>query len=338
MPGRPTRLGGFDVIAKIAGGGLSTIYLARAAGAAGAVPVALKVIRDDLRADDEVVGMFLDEASLLAKLRHPNIVRTVAVNVAEGQRFIAMELLLGVTLASVHEECVARGVRLAPEIVAWIGARVAGALAYAHAMPGDDGKPHVVIHRDVNPRNVLITFEGDVKLFDFGLAKTDSTRNARTSPGIVKGTLPYVSPEQIMQLPLDGRSDIFGLGTTIWELLTAKRLFRRETDAETVRAVQRGPIPDPRTVAPEVPELLAQIVKQTLERNRDNRYANAAELARDLDTFVKARGMDDARARVSKLVLTLFPDEHRRQRGWLKPLVSPVMTPTPAVPLTKKKS
>jgi serine/threonine-protein kinase len=311
-PARPTSFGNFEVIAKIAGGGLSTIYLARPAG--GGEPVAVKVVKRELLEDPRVTDMFLDEARLLARLVHPNVVRTLDVSVEGDQRYIAMELLLGVTVAKLQEEAIARKSRLEHELVAWIGARVADALAYAHGLGA--------IHRDVNPRNVLVTFDGEVKLFDFGLAKTEGDRNAQSSPGLVKGTLPYVSPEQIMQMPLDGRSDVFGLGTSLWEMLTAQRLFRRDTDHETLRAVHCGPIPDVRQHASDVPAELSAIVAKALVRNRDNRYASAADMARDLDGFVRARGLAAPADRLAKLLAAIFPDERKKQRGWLKPPVS----------------
>ncbi|HVH46516.1 MAG TPA: serine/threonine-protein kinase, partial [Labilithrix sp.] len=210
---------------------------------------------------------------------------------------------------------------LHPEIAAWTAARIADALHYAHELTDEHGKPLALVHRDVNPANVFATFDGEVKLFDFGLAKVTATD--ASGKQMLAGKLSYLSPEQIMQLPLDRRSDVFSLGTTLWELLTSKRLFRRDSDIETVRAVQLGPIPDPRTVAPEVPDELAHIAKTALERNRDHRYKSTAELARELDEFVLSRTThEDVRARLAQLVDTLFPGEQKRQAGWLKPAIS----------------
>jgi serine/threonine protein kinase len=321
VPSRPTKLGRFDVLAKIAGGGMASIYLGRAREGGGEV-VALKVMRRD-RADkdEDFVKMFVDEANLLARLRHPGIVRTIEVGVDDGQRYIAMELLLGMTLATVYEACVARGLRLEPELIAWIGARLADGLQHAHELRDDAGAPVALIHRDVNPANVFVTFDGDIKLFDFGMAKTMMRTAVKTAPGVVKGKLSYLAPEQIMQLPLDRRADVFGLGTTLWELCTMRRLFQRETDVETVRAVHVGAIPDVRTLVPEVPARLAAIVQKSLERNRDHRYPTAADLAKDLDDLAGPRAAN-ARARLSSMLDSLFPDERKKQRGWLKPAIT----------------
>jgi len=325
------------VIAKIAGGGMSAVYLGRRVEpdpdstiisrppSSGLTDrghvVALKIARHDVAKDDRLVKMFLEEGKLLARLVHPNIVRTLEVGGDAEQDFIAMELMLGKTFAAIHDALVTRGVRLNPEIAAWTAARIADALHYAHELTDGAGRPLALVHRDVNPANVFATFNGEVKLFDFGLAKV--TAGDASGSQVLAGKLSYLSPEQIMQMPLDRRSDIFSLGTTLWELLTSRRLFRRDTDIDTVRAVQLGPIPDPRTVAPELPEELARIARTALERNRDHRYPSAAILARELDAFVFARSSPaDVAARLAQLVDTLFPGEQKRQVGWLKPAIT----------------
>jgi serine/threonine-protein kinase len=325
FPARPAKFGRFDVLAKIAGGGMASIYLGRADGSGngGRDVVAVKVMRSErAEEDEELVKMFVDEANLLARLRHPAIVRTIEVGVDNGQRFIAMELLQGTTIATIYETCALRGLRLDPDLVAWIGARIGEGLQHAHDLRDDAGVPVGLIHRDVNPANVFVTFEGAIKLFDFGMAKTMIRTTAKTAPGIVKGKLSYLAPEQIMQLPLDHRADVFGLGTTLWELCTMKRLFHRPTDVETVRAVHVGAIPDVRTLVPAVPARLAAIVQRSLERNRDHRYGSAAELARDLDEVAGPRA-GSAPARLSAMLDSLFPEERKRQRGWLKPSIGP---------------
>ncbi len=326
LPARPSKLGRFEVLAKIAGGGMASVYLGRATDTAHET-VALKVMRPDRGDEDtEFVKMFVDEANLLARLRHPAIVRTIEVGVDGGQRYIAMELLLGTTLANIYEECSSRGLRLEPDLVAWIGARIAEGLHHAHELRDDAGTATGLIHRDVNPANVFVTFAGEIKLFDFGMAKTMMRTTAKTQPGVVKGKLSYLAPEQIMQLPLDRRADIFGLGTTLWELCTTQRLFQRESDVETVRAVHVGPIPDVRTLVPEVPARLAAIVARALERNRDHRYRTAADLAADLEEIASARGAT-APARLSSMLDSLFPEERKKQRNWLKPAISSSRAP-----------
>lgn len=325
-PSRPAQLGRHEVIAKIAGGGLSAVYLGRSLDDPTRL-AALKIARQDLGRSEEIRALFLDEGRLLRRLVHPNIVRTYEVGIGPAHTFIAMELLTGVSLHAVQQACAARGGGLHPLMAAWIAARVATALDYAHRL-ADDGPsgraPQAlgVVHRDVNPSNIFLTFDGEVKLIDFGLAKSNG-RMTTSSPGILKGKLPYLSPEQIMQLPLDARSDIFGLGTTLWEMLTMKRLFVRSSDEGTLRAVHRGPIPDPRTLASDVPGALAPIVLRALERNRDFRHPTAAALARELDAFVVSHGGRRLPEHLIATLQELFPDEIARQRGWSKPSLAP---------------
>ncbi|MBN9161018.1 MAG: serine/threonine protein kinase [Myxococcales bacterium] len=238
----PTRLGRWDVVAKIASGGMSSIYLGRQVEP-GPDPheprmVALKVLRHEVRDDPRVIKMFLTEGQLLVRLVHPNIVRTLEVHVDDERGFIAMELLLGQSIAAIQDACVERGLRLNPEIAAFCVARVADALQYANEITDDDGRPLDIIHRDVTPQNVFVSYAGEVKLIDFGMAKI--VDGSITGPNLLVGKLPYLAPEQIQQMPLDHRTDIFALGVTFWELLTAKRLFRRNTDEETIEAVRSG--------------------------------------------------------------------------------------------------
>jgi serine/threonine-protein kinase len=285
--------------------------------------VALKVMRNDrVHQDAELTKMFVDEASLLARLHHPAIVRTIEAGATAGQRYIAMELMLGMPLGTIFAACTARGLRIEPDLVAWIGARLAEGLHHAHELRDDAQRPLDLIHRDVNPANIFVTFDGTVKLFDFGMAKTRTRTAAKTSPGIVKGKLSYLAPEQVMQIPMDRRADIFGLGITLWELCTMKRLFQRESDVETVRAVHVGKIPDVRTIIFDVPAALAAVVQKSLERNRDHRFSSALEVARALDE-VAANRAASATERLSTMLDALFPEERKRQRGWLRPHVAP---------------
>jgi hypothetical protein len=275
LPERPRRLGRYDVIVKIAGGGMATIYLGRDADRLAAI----KVIRHDLRNDDQVVSMFLDEAKILSRMSHPNIAATYEYGVEGEGHFIAMELLLGQTVLDVWTACKARKLALRLEHGAWIAARVADALHHAHELRDEHGVPLSLVHRDVNPANVFLTFDGEVKLFD----------------------------------------DIYMLGTTLWEMTTMRRLFRRTQDAETLMAVRAGLVPDPRATVPTYPEELWGIVRRALARNRDERYATAAELARDLDAFVATRRpAEEMPALTGGILDALFPGEREKRASWLR--------------------
>ncbi len=313
LPPRPKRLGNYDVVAKIGGGGMATIYL----GHAPDHVAALKVLRHDVATSEQVVNMFHDESRILGLLSHENITRTYQWGEEGGQHFIAMELLLGRTLVDVWEACVARKLSLRLDLSAWIAARVAAGLAHAHALTDERGQSLHVIHRDVNPSNIFLTYSGQVKLFDFGLAKSLG-RRAESSAGIIKGKLPYLSPEQIMQLGIDQRADIFMLGTTLWEMTTMRRLFKRNDDVETVKAVRGGVIPDPRKIVAGYPDDLFRAVDKALQRNRENRYQDAASFARDLDAFVRRTAPDDPAKLVPSILESLFPGDRARQMGWLR--------------------
>ncbi len=317
--GRPSRLGAYDILGKIAKGGMATIYLARTVGPDGKhTPVAVKVIRHELAADEKMVQMFLDEASILSRMAHPNIVRTFESGADGDQLFIAMELLVGHSLMDLWKTCAARQLTLRPGDIAWIGARVADALHFAHELNDENGQSLDLVHRDANPSNVFLTYGGEVKLFDFGLVKSKVRRAPPSDAGIVKGKLPYLAPEQIMQMPLDRRSDVFALGTTLWEMATMKRLFVRDSDVDTVKAVRNAPIPDPRTFEPGLPAELTAIILKALERNRMHRYLTAAALAHDLDAFAQQHGATDAPGRIAAILEKLFPEERAKQMGWLR--------------------
>jgi serine/threonine protein kinase len=313
----PKKLGRFEVRAKIAEGGMATVYVGRETSPQGEVRVcALKVIRDELSSNKDFVSMFADEAKIVARLRHPSIVRTLELGMEGPRVFIAMELLEGQSLWTMWDACRAKGVRLRYDVVAWIGARVAEGLAYAHAAKDDAGRPLDLVHRDINATNIFITYGGDVKIIDFGLAKARH-RTSRTAAGVIKGKVAYMSPEQAIGDPLDGRADIFALGTTLWELSLDRRLFKHTDDIETLKRVHAAEVPDPRTIAADYPDRLWQILRRALAREADQRYPNAAEMARDLDAIAQSEGRHVTPAVVAEVMQQLFAEEQARQHRWL---------------------
>ena len=307
------------MVVRIAGGGMATIYLGRARQESGAERLAaVKVIRHELRGDKRFVQMFLDEAKVLSQMSHPNLAATFDFGTDSDEPFIVMELLVGRTLADVWEACDARKVSLKVDHAAWIAARVAHALHYAHQLTDDRGVLLHLVHRDVNPSNVFLTFDGVVKLFDFGLAKALG-RQSKSEHGLVKGKLPYLSPEQVLQLPVDRRSDIYMLGTTLWEMTTMRRLFKRAGDAQTLMAVKAGLVPHPRATVPSYPEELWTIVRRALAREPNDRYRTAAEMAQDLDRFVETHGHGEDQGTATGSILdVLFPGEREKRAQWIR--------------------
>jgi serine/threonine-protein kinase len=319
---------------------MAHVYLGRARIIGGDRLAAVKVMRHDFGGDEQALHMFFDEAKLLSRLSHPNIIQTLEFGTTDEHPFIAMELLLGRTVMDVWEACVKQGIAIRFDLAAWIAARLADALHYAHELTDETGTPLNLIHRDVNPSNVFVTFDGKVKLFDFGLAKAQS-RRAKSTTGIVKGKLPYLSPEQIMELSLDKRSDIYTLGTTLWEMTTMRRLFKRENDVETVRAVRSALIPDPEQLITGYPAPLAAIVRKSLERNREHRYQTAKEFATALDMYLAQIGTPDPSSVIPAMLDRLFPGERARQMGWLKTAIAPGSyrnSLTPPLPIPMQRS
>ena len=341
----PERLGRYVLREKIADGGMASVYVATVeplrAGPNGdpSKVVALKVIRAEYALDRDYLAMFRDEARIAARLRHPNIVRFDELGTGAGRTYIAMELLVGQSLWSVWEACRAGCRRLSYGTIAWIGARVAEGLHHAHELVDDRGRPLDVVHRDVNATNVVVTYEGDVKVIDFGLA-TARDRASKTAGGVIKGKVAYMSPEQSVGAPVDRRTDVFALGVTLWELGCDRRLFRDSDDVETLRRVHAAEVPDATRLVPGFPADLWHILERALARERDRRYGSAAELGRDLDAFAAASVEGSGKPPLAGLMRDLFARERAMQSTWTRPRKAPkwastIQWPSPRAAVTK---
>jgi serine/threonine-protein kinase len=317
LPGTtPKQLGRFEVGAKIGGGGMATVYLGRAEREDGTEQVvALKVIRDELANDQQFSSMFIDEAKILARLKHPNVIRTLEYGITGRHRYIAMELLSGRTYADVWDLLNHQGERMPIQLGAWICAQVARGLHHAHDLVDAKGAPLNVIHRDVNPSNVFLTHSGEVKLIDFGLAKA-RMRRAQSQDGIVKGKIPYLAPEQARCEPIDRRTDVYALGATLWETATMKRLFKRDSDIATLHAIREAHVPDVRKMIEGFPDALWFIIEKALQVPTDERYASAAAMQRDLDVFVTDHAA--MKRDLAELVSRLFPGQQQELEAWAR--------------------
>jgi serine/threonine-protein kinase len=312
----PPHLGRFEVGAKIGGGGMATVHLGRDVRPDGTEEiVALKVIRDELANDEQFTAMFVDEAKILSRLSHPNVIQTLEYGVEGVHRFIAMELLSGRTAADVFDTLVGEQEEFDLGVAAWICARVAEGVHSAHELVDETGAPLSVIHRDVNPTNIFLTHSGEVKLIDFGLARA-RVRVSKSAEGIVKGKIPYLAPEQVQGKPIDRRIDLYALGTTLWEMSTMKRLFKRDNDIATLKAIRAAHVPNPRDEDPDFPEAVWKIIDRALQSDPDARYQTAEEMRTDLDAF--ARASAPHMPKIAELVSRLFPGGEARQARWLR--------------------
>jgi serine/threonine-protein kinase len=286
-----TRLGKYEMLKRLSVGGMAEVYLARAAGMPGFQRLlAVKRILPQLAAQPEFVEMFLDEARLAATLLHPNIVQIHDVGVARGNYFMAMEYLHGEDLNTLLRTMKKRGQRVPLEHAVHIVISLLGGLHYAHEKEDFEGKALDVVHRDVTPANVIVTYEGSVKLLDFGIAHAARSAERKQS-GSVKGKVGYMSPEQAQAQPLDRRTDIFSTGILLYELTLVRRLFKGESDYQILHNIINGPITSPRAVDPSYDPELEKIVMRALARDPAERFPTAQAMQQELESFARKRGL-----------------------------------------------
>jgi serine/threonine protein kinase len=291
---------------RLAVGGTAEISLARYDGIGGFEKLlALKRLLPSLCEDRAQVAQFLNEARISACLAHPNIAQTYEVGEVQGRYFIAMEYVHGVDLEKVLRHLVADGRRMPLEIALRIVSEICGGLHYAHGRSDAAGRPLQIVHRDVSPANMLISYDGGVKLIDFGVAKVlENSEMVRS--GSFRGKFAYMSPEQCAGEPLDARSDIFSIGIVLYEASLGRRPFPGENQFKILREITEGaPIP-PRTVDPEYPPELEDIVLRALTRRREERYPSALEMQADLGQFAAWRGYLASSVAVAEFLSNLF--------------------------------
>ena len=278
----PATIGRYHVVGHLATGGMAEILLAKVFGPGGfEQAVVLKRILPHLARQESFAGMFLDEALIVARIRHPNVVRVQELGKEGAELFLVMEYLEGESLHGVMRRLASRDRRLEYGLCAHVIAEACAGLHAAHEMKDVDGNPQNLVHRDVSPQNVFVTYGGEVKLLDFGVAKA-SDRITRTEAGQVKGKYAYMSPEQVNGGEVDRRSDLFALGAVLYELSTERRLFQRATEMLTMQAVTERPIRLPSDVVGGYPKPLEAVVMRALERDPAKRYQTAAEMRLEL--------------------------------------------------------
>jgi serine/threonine-protein kinase len=301
--------GKYEFVRKLATGGMAEIWLARQTGMQGfEKPVVIKRILPHLSTDQVFVKMFLDEARVAACLNHPNIVQIYDLGCVEGQYFIAMEFVDGVDVSTVLKMGRTRKTPLKLRFTLRIVSQACEGLHHAHFLTDMNGQKLNLVHRDVSPQNILVSYTGNVKVTDFGIAKARG-RSTKTTTGTLKGKFGYMSPEQIAGGFVDHRSDVFSLGIVLWEMLTYRRLFKRDNEAATIMAVASEEIPSPKRYWPKLPEELDRITMKALDRDIEKRYQTARELGNALEQYLASQGLGVVSSEIAQFLDALFPEK-----------------------------
>ncbi|MFW6087329.1 MAG: serine/threonine-protein kinase, partial [Myxococcota bacterium] len=312
------RLGRYEVLTQLASGGMAAVYVARAQGVAGFERlVAVKVLHPHLAHEDEFISMFLDEARLAARIRHPNVVATLDISDTQGDGFfIVMDYIEGDHMGALLQRAARQGKRLPPGTVGRIIIDALAGLSAAHNLTDEHGEALNMVHRDVSPHNVMVGVDGISRLTDFGVAKAE-VRLTSTREGQFKGKLAYMAPEQASTGNADQRSDLFSMGIILWESLTGRRLFRGENNAETLHKVLQSEIPPPSSLWPEL-EPFDAVVLKALERDPEKRFQTADDFAEALDEAARqAGGLATGRA-VGDVVRTYTGEKLQQERDRIK--------------------
>jgi serine/threonine-protein kinase len=311
----PRVLGRYALYGEIAAGGMATVHYGRLLGPVGfSRTVAIKRLHAHLAKDPEFVSMFLDEARLAARIRHPNVVPTLDVVALDGELFLVMDYIQGESLARLLRATRAAKQRLRAPVAGTIVAAALHGLHAAHEATSEHGEPLAIVHRDVSPQNILVGIDGNTRVLDFGVAKA-AGRLHTTREGQLKGKLAYMSPEQL-QGTVTRSTDVYACGVVLWEALAGRRLFSGENEGEILTKVQAGPTAPPSRFAPDLPSAVDDIVMRALAREPDARFATARDMARalerelpllpasDVGEWVEAiagRGLAERAARVAEI-------------------------------------
>jgi eukaryotic-like serine/threonine-protein kinase len=310
-------LGRYRVVDEIGVGGMASVHLARMDGPGGFQKwVAIKRIHPHLVEDDQFVDMFLDEARIAAGINHANVAQVFDLGKDDNTYWIAMEYLHGEPLREIMRRAEERRVRISPELASRICSDGAEGLHAAHELRGKNGQLLGLVHRDVTPHNLFLTYEGYTKVVDFGIAKV-ADRLSSTRAGTLKGKLAYMSPEQVRGAEVDRTTDIFALGVVLWELTTNQRLFRMDTDLDTLEKVQACVVPPPSSIVADYPMELESVVMKALAKRKQDRFQTAREFSRALQNFLMRRGSFVGPEEVAAFVRQVFADRIQKREAHL---------------------
>jgi serine/threonine protein kinase len=315
---QPVPFGKYLLLDRISVGGMAEVFKAKSYGVEGFEKIiAIKRILPTMGEDRDFIKMFIDEAKIAGQLAHANICQIFELGRIDGSHFIAMEYIWGKDLLQIQNRLRKLKQGMPVAMACFTIAKVLEGLDYAHRKRDPLGRPLEIVHRDCSPQNVLVSYEGEVKVIDFGIAKATS-RNSRTMAGVLKGKFGYMSPEQVRGLPLDRRSDLFALGTMLYECLTSERLFQGETDFSTLEKVRNVDIQRPREVNPEIPEAVERVILKALAKDVDDRYQWCSEMLADLQQFLMAQEVVLTAKSLSSWLKEVFAAEIERERQQLE--------------------
>jgi serine/threonine-protein kinase len=326
MPaGSDRRLGSYQLLAPLATGGMAEIYVAKTLGVSGFEKrLALKVIHPNYSSDPEFVQMLVDEAKLAVQLSHANIVQTFDLGQVDEQYYIAMELIDGADLYKILRRSAEKNLDFPFDVAAFVAQEVCAGLDYAHRKCDPQGRPLEIVHRDVSPQNVLVSYEGEVKIVDFGIAKA-AMRSQKTAAGVIKGKYFYMSPEQAWGDAIDSRSDVFSAGILLHEMIVGEMLYLEEDFEKLLQLVRKAEIQAPSTKRPGVPSELEEIVMRALCRRKEDRYQSAAELGHALQRFIRRSAPDFSRNRVAAFVHRVVGED---SAGRIEPAPASITAPS----------
>jgi len=304
----PLIFGKYEILRRLALGGMGEVFLARQIGISFERLVILKSLLAELAEQDDFVKQFLDEAGVASQLNHPAVVGILDAGLWDGTYYIAMEYIHGTDLAKLQRTAVRQGKGIPYQVSARIILDAALGLDHAHHARSMDGTPLAIVHRDISPHNIMVRKDGVTKVVDFGIAKV-SNKQSRTATGMLKGKLQYMAPEQVRGETLDARADQFALGVVLWELTTNQRLFKGENEVQTFEKILRGEIPRPSSVVPGYPADLEQVVMRMLSRSPDDRYTTLADAAKDLRVYLDACSRHVGESEVASFVQEIVGEE-----------------------------
>ena len=314
----PRLFGKYYLLELINVGGMAEVFKAKMFGVEGFEKiVAIKRILPEVAEDAEFIKMFVDEAKIAVKLQHPNVVQIFELGKIEDSYFIAMELINGKDLKTIRKRLKRVDLLMPVEQSAYIISQVCDGLDYAHRKTDEKMNPLNIVHRDISPQNMIVSYEGTVKLIDFGIAKAKS-KSTKTQVGMLKGKFSYMSPEQVSGQPIDRRSDIFSLGVVFFEMLTGKRLFLGKNDVETLEKIRKAEVLPPSVFNSDVPPELDRIVLKALAKDREDRYQWASEFSEDLKKFSYSSGKSFSRQDMMNFMSEFFADELEEETAKLE--------------------